>query len=635
MNETSVDLTAGDRRVPGSQRPKVATALGTLDAAAIADVDRSGFVVLRGRRWGLDWAVGAEDRWHHPADEVAVRQSPLRATPVVETAMRVPGGDVVHRVYGARGHSSGWDDSCVVIEVENLSSVAVALAFILRPRQLDGPGALGGIEIDGSVIRLDGHVAAVLSRPPLRAAVGGPGQPAQLLAAGQDVAADGLHERRADEDLEAAVVVPLPHTASVRIVLPRPETSKRRFFGRPRASTPGSDIDVPGPGEVIDGWHTLTGHAARVVLPEPVLDDTVSGAQRSVSLNFGDGFLDPPISPPDSAARAEAIVTLLARSGLGDPLAPIARALVAQQRLNGSVRMADSSEGATALLIAAAPLLAEGDEFIVEDLLGPVAKAIHHLRRDTAALAPTTPVALVRIAPALGAIGQPEVAEDALTAARELRGRALETVRSGDRAGSLVQRAQALSTAIRGRDPEPRRTVLKDLTAAARLGTVVARAADYDAQGNPAGSPACDPAASAALANTVLDMALEETAEGLSMWPLWPQRWFGAPAEVHGIRTALGIVSHAVRWHGDRPALLWQIEPIDGIDPDAIVPSLRAPGLDPDWRAEGWSGEALLGPVAPPVGIPGAEGAPQPDPTTAEDEANAHGRAPEEGESFS
>ena len=76
--------------------------LGTVDAAAIADVDPAGWVQLRGATWSLDWWVGAEDRWHHPAVEAAVRQRCLDDAPLVETAMRVPGGDVVHRAYGAR-----------------------------------------------------------------------------------------------------------------------------------------------------------------------------------------------------------------------------------------------------------------------------------------------------------------------------------------------------------------------------------------------------------------------------------------------------------------------------------------------------------------------------------------------------
>ena len=47
----------------------------------------------------LAWHVAADDRWHCPADEVAVRQAPLRGAPVFETRVRIPGGDAVQRVW--------------------------------------------------------------------------------------------------------------------------------------------------------------------------------------------------------------------------------------------------------------------------------------------------------------------------------------------------------------------------------------------------------------------------------------------------------------------------------------------------------------------------------------------------------
>jgi hypothetical protein len=54
---------------------------------------------------------------------------------------------------------------------------------------------------------------------------------------------------------------------------------------------------------------------------------------------------------------------------------------------------------------------------------------------------------------------------------------------------------------------------------------------------------------------------------------------------VHDAPTRAGPVSFAVRWHGERPALLWTAPP--GV-------RLRAPGLDPEWASEVASGEALL-----------------------------------------
>jgi hypothetical protein len=64
-----------------------------------------------------------------------------------------------------------------------------------------------------------------------------------------------------------------------------------------------------------------------------------------------------------------------------------------------------------------------------------------------------------------------------------------------------------------------------------------------------------------------------------------PDEWRGQGLEVHDAPTLAGRVSYAVRWHGPRPALLWECE--------RPIP-LRAPGLDPSWSTSEPRGEALL-----------------------------------------
>ena len=89
----------------GRQPVRVQLPLGTVDAGVVADVDPSGLVQLRGASWSVDWWIGAEDRWHHPSTETAVRQHDDGDGVVVETSMRVPGGDVVQRAYAVRASS--------------------------------------------------------------------------------------------------------------------------------------------------------------------------------------------------------------------------------------------------------------------------------------------------------------------------------------------------------------------------------------------------------------------------------------------------------------------------------------------------------------------------------------------------
>ncbi|MGQ0803377.1 MAG: hypothetical protein ACT4PI_05880 [Actinomycetota bacterium] len=101
--------------------------IGTLGSAARAHVDHRGRVTSENGRWELDWWIGAEDRRHLPTTEAAVRQTRLGPAPVTETAMRVPGGDAVQRVYGV-----GGPGDLMMMEVENASPVPFAVAFVAR-----------------------------------------------------------------------------------------------------------------------------------------------------------------------------------------------------------------------------------------------------------------------------------------------------------------------------------------------------------------------------------------------------------------------------------------------------------------------------------------------------------------------
>lgn len=76
-----------------------------------------------------------------------------------------------------------------------------------------------------------------------------------------------------------------------------------------------------------------------------------------------------------------------------------------------------------------------------------------------------------------------------------------------------------------------------------------------------------------------------------------PTSWLGSNFEVHAMPTsAATTASFAVRWHGDRPAVLWEQQ---GESPVR----LSAPDMDPEWGTSDRSGEALW--PAPPAARPG------------------------------
>jgi hypothetical protein len=76
----------------------------------------------------------------------------------------------------------------------------------------------------------------------------------------------------------------------------------------------------------------------------------------------------------------------------------------------------------------------------------------------------------------------------------------------------------------------------------------------------------------------------------LAVLPVVPDEWLGQGIELHDAPTDLGRFGFAVRWHGDRPALLWELSPADADRPFR----LEAPGLDSAWSSTEPKGEALL-----------------------------------------
>jgi len=80
-----------------------------------------------------------------------------------------------------------------------------------------------------------------------------------------------------------------------------------------------------------------------------------------------------------------------------------------------------------------------------------------------------------------------------------------------------------------------------------------------------------------------------ESVDGLDLLTEVPDAWLGGGIEVHGLATPYGRLSYAVRWHGDRPALLWELDRRD----DRPM-TLRAPGLDTAFSTDEPIGETLL-----------------------------------------
>ena len=94
----------------------------------------------------------------------------------------------------------------------------------------------------------------------------------------------------------------------------------------------------------------------------------------------------------------------------------------------------------------------------------------------------------------------------------------------------------------------------------------------------------------------LLGCLVAEAPDHLVTAPFMPDEWAGAPVDARGLLTRHGVLSFSVRWHGARPALLWELAPAgghcSGRDLDGVT--LRC-GLDPSWSAPGSAGDVLLG----------------------------------------
>ena len=108
----------------------------------------------------LRWFIAADDRWYEPARETTVRQRQVSGVPVIETRLRVPGGDAVQRVYGV-ANSGG----VIVVEIYNDSALPFAVAFDrgdISAMRAPSPTGVQGIDLpSGSVVFPVGHHATM------------------------------------------------------------------------------------------------------------------------------------------------------------------------------------------------------------------------------------------------------------------------------------------------------------------------------------------------------------------------------------------------------------------------------------------------------------------------------------------
>lgn len=676
------------------------TAVGSLGSPWEAIVDPRGLVTPWFDGWSLDWWIGADDRWHFPSREVAVRQGLVDNTPVVETRLRIPSGDAVQRVYGVMG-----TEPLAVCEIENDSPVPVAVVLVVRPYNPEGLAVVERIARHDRTVTVDGRPALYLPRKPGRMAGSTfhEGDVVDRVRGGH--AGDELPVLKDDVGLaQAAFVFPLPHRATLQVAMPlapqrrtrRPAVARRRAGRATEVSFP-----LPSAADAARGWVKQTDRGMRLELPDERLMAAVE-ANRRFLLLFHDGT---EITPgPYTYHRfwfrdAAFMLTALDRFGFHAEAAEVIADFPRRQHLDGfffSQRQEWDANGAAIHAMAEHWRLTGS----VDGLdLGAVYHGVKWIERKRRARRRRRDPALRGLLPAgvsaehlgpfdyfywddfwglrglldaaevLAAGGFSAEAEQATAAAADFRtdldaslervaGRlATLAIPAGPRRrldsgviGSLVAcwplrlidagdpRMVASVATIRDRflvgpafyqgiSHTGLGTYLTLQLAFVELEAGDARALDRLDWMLSAASPtwtwpeAIHPQlgggcmgdghhgwAAADFLSFVRNVVVRDRPDGLDLCTVLPPSWVGHSLAVHDAPTHHGLLSFAVRWHGERPAILWDLRPHAG----APAVTIRAPGLDASWSTRSLKGEALLGPPAGATGPPSDAGRPTP-----------------------
>ena len=554
----AVTLALGPR---SSERPADAgwTLVAGLEGTAPVLVDGGGLASPLGADWTLDWWVGADDRWHFPAREPAVRQRRIGHGPIVETSLRVPSGDVIHTAYPVVVPGG----VATIIEITNDSPVPVALAMAIRPYSVDTarPVPQTNRRVDfgaDDLVMLDGAHALQLPRRPNEAGGSVTEDLLDILTDGQTVSWPGSLD---GPSANAALLYPLPHRTSLRFAILGPGVTQANLESLPDATSSAR------------GWTAVVDNASRFQFPDSGVSD-LAGAARARLL------LAAPDLPAAVVGGAPGVAQILAGLAFGGYQLELRRALDAfAQSFPTSVTSA--ADGAW--LVEGIGLAAEtlGDADLAQDLLEP-ASQLTHLTERQAKKQRKDPAAQ----------------------------RAAAQARLGlSRLVALAGQAEAAAQLAAESKFEPEAADLDVVTA---LAEAAAPSLRFHGPGfaDSAAPDSTDPDSAVAAAEFwlaargLLLRSGTSTDQGLplvELLPGFPTAWLGGTVETHRAPVAGARISFAIRWHGYRPALLWEVESSRPI-------ALSCPGLDPQWTTTEAKGEALLAGVAdelPTAPMPG------------------------------
>lgn len=555
--------------------------LAVLGTDAAARLDRRGGLRPVDRDWCIDWAVGAQDGWHLASTEAAVRQSLVDSSPVVVSSVRVPDGAVEQRCWAAVAGGR----PVVVMELHSAAPVAVAVAVVVRPI-IDG--RVSSIDLDATVVRVDGRDALWFGRAPSRSTAGtADAVTTSILAGVVDSDRPVADLASPDGDLAAAFVFPLPHTATLRIVVP---------LGADEPRAPVDVASLPALDTVVSGWRVQTAGAPRVDLPEREVEAAVEAARRHLLGRVGDGTPVDGSGVPLGVGTVAELAMALDEQGLHAAARALLERVVDRQRSDGSF---DGDHGDDPHVVDTAGLLVAldrhrrlaDDDTLVAREIERIASAAHWLHRQHVG-SPWRRGSRFFGRGSVDDTARAGAARWAL-AAFDSAARSLRSVGQPAAAALVDEYAVALVHDLHRRgvvaDPPPDRPV----AAIEQVRALVVEGAPLWTWPSPADGD--DPLRAARFLRLVRAVLVDDSGEGIALLPGPVDAWFGSAVAAHDLPTVFGRLSFAVRWHGARPALLWDLAVRTGVDGSAGGSvRLAVPGLDPTWTSDEPCAEALL-----------------------------------------
>lgn len=559
--------------------------LSTLGAGSVAEVDSRGAVYPRNRPVSVEIWFGAGERWFRGGTADGVRQSRIVGLPVVETRQRVGEDDIVQTAWA---DEPGDGQGRVVVRLANETDVAVVAAIVVRPQTLLGHGHIEQVRVAGTLIVADRVPLVEIGRTPGDA----------LTAVDIDRDAPGLLEMlalSADELRGDQEMTNVDGNASIAALIPLTPGVDREIQildGREASSVAPAPIE-----NVVAGWRAHVNDAAEFVLPAwpkhiPVsLSTSLLGSVADTSGPLGD----------DEWRRADDSILVSALAGIGLHWG----AAAVLDRLLDQVPAGEIGRKDWPALAAACAAVAgtdSGDEVLLRHGDAVVTVAGYALS-NASVVALTYP--LLR---AIEAAHGPDAAKDAAA----IKGR-------------LNDPLDGVTYARHG-IPLPADSVhdIEDAIApgagpldAEKIGLSMVASAQFDENFEPlvpvrslAGSTwrwprnGCgdSPHSRAALALGLRALCVSEYPGGpvgqpvtldspadIDVFPGMNPSWLGQNMQFKRLPTSAGLLSVALRWHGERPALLWEMEAGNG-----HPFTLSCTAIDIEFTTSESTGEALL-----------------------------------------